>query len=130
MSDPTAPELGPDARYAAFLAEGTFRIQRCGGCEAHVFPPRILCPKCGGSDLDWVMPKGGGTVYSCSVIFAKPENGGDYNVSLIDLDEGVRLMSRVESIPPALVHVGMRVRAQVTVSGDAGLVVFVPEDLA
>ena len=128
MSDPSSSECGPDARYAAYLAAGSFRIQHCGGCRSHVFPPRILCPHCGGPDLDWVIPAGGGSVYSCSVVFAKPENGGDYNVSLIDLDEGVRLMSRVEGIPPALVHVGLRVRA--TIAADAGLVVFVPEDLA
>lgn len=130
MSDPSASELGPDARYAAFLAAGTFRIQRCGGCQAHVFPPRILCPHCGGTGLDWVTPAGGGTVYSCSTIAARPEAGGDYNVSLVDLDEGARLMSRVEGIPPAQVQVGLRVRAQVSVSADANLVVFVPEELA
>jgi len=58
----------------------------------------------------------------------KPEAGGDYNVSLIDLAEGVRMMSRVEGLPPAEVRIGMPVRARVAVSDGTGLLVFEPED--
>ena len=51
-------------------------------------------------------------------------SGGDINVSLIDLDEGVRMMSRVEGIAPADVQIGQRVRARVALSEGHGLVVF------
>ena len=49
-----------------------------------------------------------------------------YNVSLIDLDEGVRMMSRVEGVAPEAVRIGMAVRAQVAVKEGRGLLVFVP----
>ncbi len=58
----------------------------------------------------------------------KPEAGGDYNVSLIELDEGVRMMSRVDGTPPAEVRIGMRVRAKVIDNNGAGLVVFTAEE--
>jgi len=126
--NPSAPaDAGPQARYQAFLDAGAFRIQRCGDCRRHVFHPRVLCPHCGGQALEWMTPAGTGRVYSFSTIAAKPEAGGDYNVSLVDLDEGVRLMSRVEGVPPAGVSVGMRVRAEVRLDDGTGLVVFVPE---
>ena len=56
----------------------------------------------------------------------RPENGGDRNIVLIDLAEGVRLMSRVEGLPPGEVRIGMKVRARIA-AGDAGpLLVFDP----
>ena len=55
----------------------------------------------------------------------KADAGGDYNVSLIDLDEGVRLMSRVTCAPHD-VRIGQRVRVRVQVTDGAGLVVFDP----
>lgn len=119
---------GADAQYRAALDEGRFLIQRCAGCGSHVFFPRSVCPHCSSERLDWVEPKGTGTVYSTTTVRRKPEAGGDYDVSLIDLDEGVRMMSRVEGVPPAQVKIGMRVRARVVKNGSAGLVVFDAED--
>lgn len=118
---------GAEAHYRAALNEGRFLIQRCGACGKHVFFPRSICPHCWNERLDWVEPKGTGTVYSTTTVRRKPEAGGDYDVSLIDLDEGVRMMSRVEGVPPAEVKIGMRVRAKVINDNGAGLVVFAVE---
>ncbi|MBI4293032.1 MAG: Zn-ribbon domain-containing OB-fold protein [Betaproteobacteria bacterium] len=123
----TQEQGGAEARYQAALNEGRFMIQRCGGCSKHVFFPRVVCPHCGGDSLSWVEPKGTGVVYSTTTVRRKPEVGGDYDVSLIDLDEGVRMMSRVEGIAPTEVKIGMRVRAKVIDNKGAGLVVFTPE---
>lgn len=111
--DAAATASGPDKQYADALAAGQFRIQLCHDCNRHVFYPRNICPHCGGDALTWTAPAGTGTVYSTSVVRRKPEAGGDYNVALIDLDEGVRMMSRVEGIAPKDVRIGMRVRARV-----------------
>jgi hypothetical protein len=56
----------------------------------------------------------------------KPEDGGDYNVSIIRLDEGVQMMSRVDKVAPADVAIGMRVRALVCLEHDKPLLVFEP----
>src|ERR1019366_2412467 len=114
---------GAEAHYRAALNEGRFLIQRCGACGKHVFHPRSICPHCWNEQLDWGEPKGTGTVYSTTTVRRKPEAGGDYDVSLIDLDEGVRMMSRVEGVLPAEVKIGMRVHAKVIDDNGAGLVV-------
>ncbi len=99
--------------YSQALAAGQFRIQRCGGCGKHVFYPRVICPHCASDDLAWVEPSGLGTVYSTTVVRRSADKGGPYNVALIDLDEGVRLMSRVDGPAPEGVRIGLRVRVHV-----------------
>ena len=123
MNDKSVP-AGPQARYEAALAEGRFLIQKCRDCGRHVFYPRAFCTHCSSEALDWVAPSGEGTVYSTTVVRRKREAGGDYGVSLIDLDEGVRLMSRVEGLPPDEVKIGMRVRAAIVRKGEQPLLVF------
>jgi uncharacterized OB-fold protein len=115
---------GVEAAYQRQLDSGQFMIQRCGACARHVFYPRELCPHCGALALQWVAPLGTGTVHAVTTVRRKPDAGGDYNVSLIDLEEGVRMMSRVEG--GGQVAIGDRVRARVQVTQGKGLVVFDP----
>jgi uncharacterized protein len=115
---------GVQAIHQEALDEGRFLIQHCTACRKHVYFPRELCPHCGASNLAWVQPAGLGTVHAVTTVPRKADAGGDINVSLIDLDEGVRLMSRVEGIAPADVKIGQRVRARVALSEGHGLVVF------
>ena len=67
-----------------------------------------------------------GTVYSATTIARKADAGGNYNVALIDLDEGVRMMSRVEGVAPEDVRIGQRVQARVAQTDGRGLVLFQP----
>ena len=117
-----SPPSGPEKQYLNRLAAGRFEIQKCAGCARHVFYPRVLCPHCGADQLDWVAPSGRGTVYSTTIVRRKPADGGDYNIVLVDLAEGVRLRSRVCGIAPEQVKIGMAVSARVA----AGVVEFVP----
>jgi len=111
---------GPESIYEEYLAKGEFRIQLCNGCKRHVFYPRALCPNCGSSNLEWARPSGAGTVYSTTVMRRRPESGGDYNVCLVELEEGPRLMSRVEGVAPTDVRIGMRVKARIADGGNEG----------
>ena len=121
---PTA--IGADLYYRQQLDQGNFQIQRCTSCQHSIFYPRMICPHCGSNKLEWFTPSGRGTVYSTTVVHRKAEQGGNYNVALIDLDEGVRMMSRVDGVDPADVTIGMQVQAKV-IDGDEGkLVVFNP----
>lgn len=115
---------GPEAYYFERLEQGIFEIQQCAGCRKHQFYPRILCVHCGGSELIWSKPSGKGTVYSYSIVRRKPEAGGDYNVVLIDLEEGVRLMSSIDNRVAADIYIGQKVQARVVHRDGAGVVVF------
>ena len=126
--EPTRIETasGPDAAYQEFLAQGEFRIQQCDACARHVFYPRVLCPHCGSTQLGWRMASGNGVVYACSVIMGKPGTDSDYAVVLVDLQEGVRLMSHVVDCDQHAVTIGMRVSARIIEKEGKPLVVFAP----
>jgi uncharacterized OB-fold protein len=64
-------------------------------------------------------------VYSTTVIRQKPPTP-NYNLALIDLTEGPRMMSRVEGIAPESVKIGMAVKARVVTENEQALVVFEP----
>lgn len=115
----------PDREYQAFLEQGLFMIQRSPSTGGYVFYPRLVEPGTGATDLEWVAPSGLGTVYTRTVVSQKPPTP-NYNVVLIDLDEGVRLMSRVDGVPNDQVKIGMRVKAKVIRENDKPLLVFVP----
>lgn len=117
---------GVQAFHQAALDAGRFLIQRCDACGRSVYFPRESCPHCGADRLEWVEPAGTGTVHAVTTVRRRPEAGGDYNVSLVDLDEGVRMMSRIEGIAPADVRIGQRVRVRVAIEGGRGLAVFDP----
>ena len=120
----TAMTPSMSSQYQAALDAGQFHIQRCKACAKAIFYPRELCPHCGSDQLAWEPASGQGSVYSTTVIRRKADAGGDYNVALIDLAEGPRMMSRVEGMAPADVKIGMAVQAQVITHNGKGLVVF------
>jgi hypothetical protein len=125
----TETKPGPEAAFRAFLAEGRFMIQKSASSGAHVFYPRVAAPGTGEVDLEWVEASGMGTVYATTVTRLKPNPDGtpaDYNIAIITLDEGPRMMSRVEGIAPAEVTIGLRVKARIATFDGAPNIVFDP----
>lgn len=118
--------LKPDADFQGFLQEGRFMIQRGRSSGRHHFYPRSVEPGTGRQDLEWVPASGRGTVYSTTVVRAKPP-AANYNVALIDLAEGPRMMSRVEGLAPEAVRIGMAVRARIVNEDGNAFVVFDPD---
>ncbi|WP_433868736.1 Zn-ribbon domain-containing OB-fold protein [Saccharopolyspora sp. CA-218241] len=95
----------PEVVYREGLSAGELRYQRCRGCTTAVFPPRVLCPGCGGEELAWHRSAGRGTTYSTTAVRSR---AGAHNVVLVDLDEGFRMMSRVDGVEPDAVTIGGR----------------------
>lgn len=124
MTEAESIHPGPEQRYISYLAEGSFMIQRCRSDGRYVFYPRVAAPGT-GDELEWVPAIGTATVYATTVVRQRPP-ATDYNVVLVDLDEGVRMMSRVEGMPPESVRVGLRVRARIRADGPEPMVVFDP----
>lgn len=100
---------GPEAQYFEALKAGIFRIQRCEDCGNAIFYPRIICSHCGSDRLAWFAPEGKGTVYSTTVVRRNNESGGNYNIALVDLIEGPRMMTSLREIAPENVRIGMEV---------------------
>ena len=116
---------GPEAEYRAFLEQGRFMIQRSRSTGRHVFYPRIAVPGTGEQDLEWVPASGNGTVYAITV-----NRGRDatYNLALVDLDEGPRMMTRIDGVET--VPIGTKVTACIIQENGAPLVVFTPGSAA
>jgi uncharacterized OB-fold protein len=125
MTDQQPGPIQPEKDHRQFLDEGRFMILRSRETGRHFFPPRVAEPVSGSTDLEWVPASGAGIVYSTSVMRERPPVQS-YNVALIDLHEGPRMMSRVEGIPPEQVRIGMRVRAKIVKDDTQSLLVFVP----
>jgi uncharacterized OB-fold protein len=107
MSDKA--EKSPLAVFREHCAKGELAYQ-AGPDGKAIYYPRIVAPGTGSDKLKWKVSKGLGTVYATTTLF--PRNGKPYDVSLIDMDEGFRLMSRVESIEAMDVKIGMRVKVR------------------
>jgi uncharacterized OB-fold protein len=89
-------------------------LQWCTDCEQPVHYPREACPRCLGSNFDWRPASGAATVHAVSVQH-RPGPGrdaadGPYAVALVELPEGVRMMTNVVGCEPDAVTVGMAVR--------------------
>ena len=101
----------PLAVYQQHLDRGELAYQWSPEAGRAVFYPRVICPYTGSDRLEWRVSAGLGTVYAATV--THPREGAPYNVALIDVDEGFRLMSRVEEVAPDEVRIGMRVKFRV-----------------
>jgi hypothetical protein len=108
-----ASGVGPFAQWSANLADGRIELQRCEACGHVPFPPRRVCPACGCPDLPWHAASRHGTVHAFTIVARPIEQGGPYNVVLVDLDEGPRLMSRVEGVSDDALHIGLKVTADI-----------------
>lgn len=90
-------------------------LQKCKDCGNYRFYPRPLCPNCLSSSTDWVKASGKGKVHTFSVVYRAPSEPfkGDvpYTIALIDLEEGVRMMSNIINCKPDAVKIGIPVRA-------------------
>jgi uncharacterized OB-fold protein len=110
-------EPSPAAAYAEFCARGELAYQVAADGRA-VFPPRLGEPGT-GAPLRWAVSAGAGTVYAATVMRRRGEPPA--SLVLVDLDEGFRMMSRVEGVAPEDVRIGARVRVRF----DDGVPVFV-----
>ena len=107
----TRATVSPLATYIDHLKRGELGYQFSPSLGRAVFYPRVVAPVTGAADLEWQVSKGLGTVHATTVVH--PREGEPYNVCLVDVDEGFRLMSRVEDIAPRDVRIGMRVKFRV-----------------
>ncbi|MBS7698553.1 MULTISPECIES: OB-fold domain-containing protein [unclassified Chelatococcus] len=124
---------GPFAIFQHALNQGRFLIQRSRSTGDYVFPPRVAAPGSGTDDLEWQEVSGLGHIYALTIIGRRAERGGDYNIALVELDEGPRLMSRVVGVDPSELRIGQRVQACVGVpdfgplkDGNQAVVMFRP----
>ncbi len=101
-------------------------LQKCKRCTTFQFYPRTFCITCDATDLEWIEASGKGVIYSTTTVRRKAEMGGDFNVSLIDLEEGVRVMGNVVGLEPHQVAIDLKVKLKIIHKDGLSQIVFQP----
>jgi uncharacterized OB-fold protein len=108
------PEVQPwSVKFWEGTKQGKLLIQVCKDCNSKIFYPRKYCPECWSDKLDWIEANGKGKIYTFSTAFSMVEprfmDELPYTIAYVDLDEGVRLMSRIVDCDPKEIKIGMEV---------------------
>lgn len=93
---------------------GRLVVQHCKACARHQFYPRPFCAHCLSDEIEWVEASGLGRIYTFTIcrIAANPAMVPPYAVALVELDEGVRLLSNIVDCETAAIHCGSRVQVR------------------
>ena len=110
-----APVANADSQpYWAAARERRLVIRKCKACGELHFMPRYLCPVCWSDRLEWVDAKGSGSVHSFTIVRRASDPAFaalvPYEVALVDLDEGPRMMANIVGIDALAVKIGDRVQ--------------------
>ena len=91
----------------------TYLLQWCDACSAPIYYPRYACPSCSGTGLSWRSASGRGVVHSYSVVHVPPApwlaERLPYIVGLVDLEEGVRVLTNIVDCDPGTLRVDLPV---------------------
>jgi uncharacterized OB-fold protein len=107
MPEPNRPKPPPvvteESRpFWEACRQGKLLVQYCTQCQRHQFYPRLYCMHCGSNALRWVEASGHGVIYSYTIIHLNksPEfiNDTPYNVAIVQLEEGPRMLSNIVDI--------------------------------
>lgn len=88
-------------------------FQKCRDCGLLVHRPRPMCPRCLSTEKEWVTSEGKGTIYSwVNFVYANAAYPGikvPYTVVVVQMLEGVRMISNMYDVKPEDVYIGMPV---------------------
>lgn len=116
--------------YFEGTASGELRIRHCRSCDALFRFAHTWCPECWSRDIDFRVASGRGKIETFTVVHQAPyesfEDRIPYVIALIELDEGVRIMSNVVGCDPDEVAIGLPVTVTYEERGPVMLPMFAP----
>jgi hypothetical protein len=135
MSEPVTPDrpapilTADNQDFWEAARQGRLVTQQCAGCGRRRHPPRPMCPTCHALEYEIVDLAGTGVVYSYSILHHPQNPAFSYPVIavLVDLDEGIRILSNLVEIEPGQVRIGLPVHVRFEpTQGGMAVPVFVP----
>lgn len=92
-------EYGDEAAVEFYrcLKEREFRTTRCKACDEVALPPRMFCPTCFETDVEWIDLPRRGTLFAFtqqerSLRFSKPDV-----IGVVELPGAGRLLTRIDA---------------------------------
>ena len=84
------------------VADGRLLLQRCGDCKVLRHPPQPMCAACGSLAVEEIDASGRGTVFTWLL-------SDDRIATIVELEEGIRMVSNLVDVDRADVRIGMPV---------------------
>ena len=107
-----------DISYELYLKDEKLMGSKCKKCDALFVPPRPICIKCHGDEMEWVQMKGKGRLAAFTCITIGPsfmiaegyDRKNPYCAGVVELEEGARVDARLEGVDaknPEIISVGI-----------------------
>lgn len=94
--------------------QGELCFQRCAKCGKWRHVPRQMCSACGSWEWEWARSSGRGKVFTWTVVHRPMHPAFKDNVPyapvVVEMEEGVRLVSWLVDCPPEAIEKGMAVQ--------------------
>ena len=112
-SKPLPVLQGLAGEFYGWCAKDELRFQRCTGCRAWRHVPREMCAGCGSMQWEWAPSSGRGRVFTWTTT-AVPlhpafKDAAPYAAVVVEMDEGVRIVSEVTDCAPEALEFDMPV---------------------
>ena len=102
------------AEFLDFLEQGKVMTTRCKSCGNYYFPPKMDCPSCEESDIEWVEIPEGGKLLTYTVVHYGPsgfEDDAPYTLGIAEFGGAVRIFGRLsKGIPEDDVKPGIALK--------------------
>jgi uncharacterized OB-fold protein len=101
---------------------------KCKKCGAVLFPKRLICPECGHREFEMIRLQREGTLLTYTIIHVGPKKFGDqtpYAIGIVELKEGVRLLSQIVDCDHSKIKIGMPLKIEfrrISAEGEAGII--------
>ena len=133
VGQPVVDGTTPTVRERAASDAATLRLQRCTRCQAVRYPTAPVCPECLSMENEWVDDAGRATLWSFCIYHRAYDPAFraavPYNVALVELEAGPRLISNVLRVEPEALTVGLPfVSVTIALINGRTDVLFVPDD--
>jgi uncharacterized OB-fold protein len=100
--------------FIKYLEQGKVMATRCKKCGTNYFPPKMDCPSCLGSDVEWFEIKGNGKLITYTIVQYGPsgfENDAPYTLGILDFGDGLHVFGRLsKNIKESDIKAGMALK--------------------
>jgi len=114
---------GLNEEFYRHCASGELRFQRCRSCGVWRHLPRYMCAACSSTDWEWAASTGRGTIFSWTVTHQAMHpafaNDVPYAVIVVEMDEGVRMVSGLRGLEPSGLSLDLPVRVEFEAVSDS-----------